>query len=972
ITDDVKLEGGKVFITATNQDDPNDKHQQDTAVAEEISFEFSEVTEGASYDIRVIAKDEDAYAAYRGEASATIAASKNTVVEMELKLTAAEALSVELENLPAGNSGEVVLASATSEAIKADIDFENGIANFEQGIAANHYPLMVKIDGEIIKKGKLVLYPGRSTVVTVDMSASAIDLGDLPIRWEEPRNDFEAPLVTPSKEPKRYIDPIELTLDIDDNEDPEPKLYYTTDGSEPLADPDYLYNGEIIEVNDSMRIRALAIDAAGNKKEYKFIYSIGELPPPPDRTDFREETIYFLMTARFYDGDSSNNRYTRAGLNAGNDNNNDPSWRGDFAGLIEKLDYIKALGFSAIWITPPVLNRSDSDYHGYHAWDMTEIDGRLESPGATYQDFIDAAHDKGLKVIQDIVLNHSSRYGEKNLHRRILWGDAHDPDWGSQRFDGEADYYDEYNPDFEYDGVSVEPLSGKNFYNGDVYQKEKPTLEQMPWLADDSYLEDYRYLQQNAKELAWLPVDNLKPDLDRWGKKTQYYSPEGWPIYEYQWSGDSANMLDPKYYHLFFLGNWEAYDVQVGSIHGDCVDLNTESKATQDYLINTYNKYIEMGVDGFRVDTVKHISRVMFNRHFNPAFNQKAKEVRGKDDFYMFGEVCARVGEVWNKAHPPISQPFYTWKEPEGDSSYGDRYSERDWYAALEGYNLAEEIGTGGQPTSDNHLLTGPNANQYHQPDYSKASGMGVIDFRMHWNFQNAGNAFNVRNGDQYTNDATWNVTYVESHDYSPFEIGQDHYKRTDDPDIMAENWSLLFTWRGIPTIFYGNEILFKAGEQIDGNPYTMQLENSGRAYFGDHIEGDVTATDFGEYKNDTGELAETLNHPLAQHVRRLNMIRRRIPALQKGQYSTEGVDGNIAFKRRFTDKDTDSFVLVTIAGDATFNRIPNGTYIDAITGDIKEVTNGSLTIECSGTANARIYVLDGPGKLGKDGPYLN
>lgn len=61
------------------------------------------------------------------------------------------------------------------------------------------------------------------------------------------------------------------------------------------------------------------------------------------RTDFRDETIYFAMTTRFYDGDASNNTYCWDGNQAGNVANQDPEWRGDFKGLIEKLDYIKAL-----------------------------------------------------------------------------------------------------------------------------------------------------------------------------------------------------------------------------------------------------------------------------------------------------------------------------------------------------------------------------------------------------------------------------------------------------------------------------------------------------------------------------------------------------------------------------------------------------------------------------------------------------
>ena len=79
-----------------------------------------------------------------------------------------------------------------------------------------------------------------------------------------------------------------------------------------------------------------------------------------DRTDFRDETIYFAMTTRFYDGDPTNNTYCWDGVL----NVNDPEWRGDFKGLIDKLDYIKALGFTAVWITPIVENASGLDYHG--------------------------------------------------------------------------------------------------------------------------------------------------------------------------------------------------------------------------------------------------------------------------------------------------------------------------------------------------------------------------------------------------------------------------------------------------------------------------------------------------------------------------------------------------------------------------------------------------------------------------------
>ena len=122
------------------------------------------------------------------------------------------------------------------------------------------------------------------------------------------------------------------------------------------------------------------------------------------RDDFRDESIYFVMTTRFYDGDSENNVQCWDGIQY--DDPDDPEWRGDFKGLAEKLDYIKALGFTAIWITPVVENCSGYDYHGYHALNFSKVDPRYESSDFTYQDFINAAHAKGLKVIQDVVFNH--------------------------------------------------------------------------------------------------------------------------------------------------------------------------------------------------------------------------------------------------------------------------------------------------------------------------------------------------------------------------------------------------------------------------------------------------------------------------------------------------------------------------------------------------------------------------------------
>ncbi|MDE6232642.1 MAG: Ig-like domain-containing protein, partial [Lachnospiraceae bacterium] len=436
-----------------------------------------------------------------------------------------------------------------------------------------------------------------------------------------------------------------------------------------------------------------------------------------------------------------------------------------------------------------------------------------------------------------------------------------------------------------------------------------------------------------------------------WGEKNLLQIKD--PVYK---GGRSEVVASGKYdteniyHHNGFCGgsDWDNYSAQDKTIHDDCFDLETENPKVYNYLVDCYKKYINMGVDGFRVDTVKHISRLTFNSVFMPAFKEA-----GGDNFYMFGEVCTKGHDVWYREQPGISTSFYTWAD---NASWTGRWSDdlaSNEALVQEHYTAHSDMGN--QPTSKNAFLDG---NNYHTPDYSQKSYMDVIDFQMHWSFNSANSAFDMaKKQDAYFNDSTWNVVYVDSHDYAPDECQTVRY--TGGTDAWAENLSLMFTFRGIPCVYYGSEIEFQKGKPIDVGPST-QLANTGRAYFGDHIEGSVDVVDFARYTNATGEMAKTLNSPLALHIQRLNRLRAAIPALRKGQYSTEGCSGSMAYKRRYTDSTTDSFALIAVTRDATFTGIPNGKYTDAITGDVKDVSNGTLsTSGIKGQGDLRVYVLD-------------
>ena len=638
-----------------------------------------------------------------------------------------------------------------------------------------------------------------------------------------------------------------------------------------------------------------------------------------ESTDFRDETIYFLMTTRFYDGDESNNEYC---WDEGgeylkfSDDVKDCAWRGDFKGLAEKLDYIKALGFSAIWITPVVQNASGIDYHGYHAYNFKKVDPRYESDGFGYQQLIDACHEKGIKVIQDIVLNHTGNFGEKNLFHM---------------FDKETTPY----------------------VNKDVATTTSiPRSPFMKVASSDSYA--------YSKLMAGLAMKGA----------SDYDSAIGSVQYAARINAMKEDSIDTDLiYHHAKQIEWNSELCQLGQMAGDCVDLNTENPTVFNYLVDAYNQYIDMGVDAFRIDTVKHISRYTFNNAFIPAFKE-----RGGDDFYIFGETCARYRGRWNEGVPALSPSFYTWKETvtlPWNTTGGAAEAKTNSSSAsthFETYKSSFDHPAWSDGIA-NHLLNG---NNYHTPDYSMRSGLDQIDFPMHWAFSSASEAFStaVNTNDPDFNDATWNVVYVDSHDYAPDNAPESQRFNGYWPDKL----DLMFTFRGIPCIYYGSEIEFKKGCAIDPANTRTSLENSGRAYFGDHLEGSVTASDYGDYTA-SGEVATTLSNDLAQHIIRLNKIRRAIPALRKGQYSTQGCSGSIAFKRRYTDSDVDSFVLVAINGQATFTGIPSGNYIEVITGKTVN-SSGSLTTDSIGEGNMRVYVLqtstcEVTGKIGTDGAYL-
>ncbi|MEU5216266.1 pullulanase-type alpha-1,6-glucosidase [Streptomyces sp. NPDC020807] len=153
----------------------------------------------------------------------------------------------------------------------------------------------------------------------------------------------------------------------------------------------------------------------------------GRVPAPPSdkalaaqpaRQDLTREQFYFLLPDRFANGDTGNDRGGLVGSRT--ETGFDPSDKGfyqggDLKGVTERLDYIKGLGTTAIWLAPIFKNKpvqgvgkdASAGYHGYWITDFTQVDPHFGT-NEDLEKLIAAAHAKGMKVFFDVITNHTA------------------------------------------------------------------------------------------------------------------------------------------------------------------------------------------------------------------------------------------------------------------------------------------------------------------------------------------------------------------------------------------------------------------------------------------------------------------------------------------------------------------------------------------------------------------------------------
>ncbi|WP_327171118.1 pullulanase-type alpha-1,6-glucosidase [Streptomyces sp. NBC_01336] len=154
--------------------------------------------------------------------------------------------------------------------------------------------------------------------------------------------------------------------------------------------------------------------------------SDAELAAQPARQDLTREQFYFVMPDRFANGDTGNDRggLTGSRLETGYDPTDKGFYQGgDLKGMTSRLDYIKGLGTTAIWLAPIFKNRpvqgtgkdASAGYHGYWITDFTQVDPHFGT-NADLTKLIEQAHRKGMKVFFDVITNHTADtvdYAEK-------------------------------------------------------------------------------------------------------------------------------------------------------------------------------------------------------------------------------------------------------------------------------------------------------------------------------------------------------------------------------------------------------------------------------------------------------------------------------------------------------------------------------------------------------------------------------
>lgn len=379
-----------------------------------------------------------------------------------------------------------------------------------------------------------------------------------------------------------------------------------------------------------------------------FIY-INKNNAPYENKDFSWEnlSLYFVMTDRFYDGDKSNNNsYERLSIDA-KGSTVGTFHGGDLKGLTKKIkeNYFNDLGINAIWITSPVeqihgfISGDNSGsfahygYHGYYALDWTSIDKNMGTV-EDMREFVDTAHSKGIRVVLDVVINHT---GYSNLK------DMSDYDFKPLK-----------NPSIDIGNCQPSEFENYDTYNKTIVDYAGSKEEWAKWWGTDWIRAGLPGYTSGGNNDITMNLSGL-PDI-----KTESKEPVSLPpILERKWEKDKVENNE---------------DWIVPSAVKYRTDLNVDPST---YIIKWLAAWVEeFGIDGFRADTAKHIDIYRWQElkdESNKALktwrenNPDKPGAKWSDDFWMTGEVFGQ-GLDKNQYYDNGFDSIINFDFPKGDS----------------------------------------------------------------------------------------------------------------------------------------------------------------------------------------------------------------------------------------------------------------------------------------------------------------
>ncbi|MET9156852.1 pullulanase-type alpha-1,6-glucosidase [Streptomyces parvulus] len=526
------------------------------------------------------------------------------------------------------------------------------------------------------------------------------------------------------------------------------------------------------------------------------------------RHDLTREQFYFVLPDRFANGDTRNDKggLTGTRLATGYDPTDKGFYQGgDLKGLTDRLDYIKGMGTTAIWMAPifknqPVQGTGDNasaGYHGYWITDFTQVDPHFGT-NQDLKNLVSKAHAKGMKVFFDVITNHT------------------------------ADVVDYEEKSYDYLSKGAFPYltkDGEPFDDADYADGER----RFPRVDSGSFprTPTVPAAKRNLKVPSWLN--------------------------------------DPAMYHNRGDSTWAGESTTYGDFSG-LDDLWTERPEVVEGMEKIYQRWVrDFAIDGFRIDTVKHVNMEFWTQWATALDAYAAK--RGRDDFFMFGEVYS--------ADTSVTSPYVT--EGRLDSTLDFPFQDAARAYASQGGSARKLASVFG----DDYKYTTDKANAYEQ------------------------------------------VTFLGNHDMGRFGtfLKQDDPQATDAELLRKDRLAneLMFLSRGNPVVYYGDEQGFTgAGGDKDARQPMFASRTA------DYLDDDQLGTD-----RTHAESAYDPNAPLYRRISTLAKLRKAHPALADGvqteRYAADGA-GVYAFSRTDAARGTEYVVAFNNADEARTATFATGS----------------------------------------------